>query len=101
MFRNPNERYMTSGIAEEVHPEIVLLLWNVIDRLKEKRVELDYLQVFELSVRNGEQIIIHRQEQPPFKEQLIVKWQETKPITNTIWCIDNGEGQMMLFPVEY
>ena len=61
MFNNPNERYMTRGIAETVHPEIVLLLWNLIDRLKEKGVELDYLQVFKLSILNGEQIILHRQ----------------------------------------
>ena len=73
----------------------------MIDRLKDKEMELDYLQVFELSELNGAQIIIHRQEQPPYKERLIVQWKSTQPITNTIWSIDNGEGQIMLFPEDY
>lgn len=101
MFDNQNERYMTRGIAKTVHPEIALLLWHVIDRLKDKGMEIDYLQVFELSILIDEQIITHRQEKPPYKEQLIVKWRKTKPITNTIWCNDNGECQIMLLPEEY
>ncbi|MBG9545510.1 hypothetical protein ABE29_22990 [Cytobacillus firmus] len=101
MFKNQNERYMTRGIAEAIHPEMALFLWHLIDRLKEKEMEVDYLQVFELSELNGKQFIIHRQEQPPYKEQLMVQWEETEPLTSTIWCIDNGEGQIMLFPEEY
>lgn len=101
MFKSPNERYLTRGIAETIHSEIALLLWNLIDRLKEKKIELDYLQVFELSIRDEKQMVVHRQEQPPFKEQLMVQWQDTSPIISTIWCIDNGEGQIMLFPNEY
>ena len=101
MFKNPNERYMTRGIAKNIHPEVTLLLWHLIDRLKDKGMEVDYLQVFELFILNDEQIIIHRQEQPPYKEQLTVKWKSSQQITNTIWCLDNGEGQIMLFPEEY
>jgi len=101
MFTNHNARYMTRRIAETVHPEIVLFLWYLIDRLKDRGMEVDYLQVFELSEINGEQVIIHRQEKPPYKEQLMVQWDDTKPITSTIWCIANSDGQMMLYPNEY
>lgn len=92
---------MTRGIAEAIHPEISVFLWYLIDRLEDKGMELDYLQVFELSELNGKQIIIHRQEQPSYKEQSMVQWKDTEPLTSTVWCIDNGDGQIMLFSEEY
>lgn len=42
MFCNQKERYMTRGIMEAVHPEVTHLLWHLIDRLKDKEMELDY-----------------------------------------------------------
>ena len=102
MFEDKGKRYMTIRIAETLHIEIQLLLWNLIDDRVAKGEELDYLQVFELSMKNGKQWIVHRQEQQPAKQQWIVEFHHTKPITSIIWCMDNGvEGQMMMFPSDY
>lgn len=104
MFDNKNNRYMTRAIAEELHPEIALILWRLIDSKNKLNVELDYLQIFELTVSNGKQAIVHRQEVPERKSLLIVPLTDAEPINSKVWCIDSGvesEGQMMLFPNDY
>lgn len=101
MFDNKTERYMTRTIAEELHMEIAFILWQLIDAQNEQNVETDYLQVFELSVSDSKQVIIHRQEVPEIKGSCIRTLEDTEPITSTIWCIDNGDGQVMLFPEDY
>jgi len=101
MFDKNTERYMTRAIAEELHPEIAVLLWRLIEARKAQKVELDYLQIFELSISNGKQAIIHRQETPERQGFWILPLKETEPITKTIWCIDNSESQIMLFPEDY
>lgn len=104
MFDNKNNRYMTRAIAEEIHPEIALILWQLIDSKNKLKVELDYLQIFELTVSNGKQAIVQRQEVPEIKSFLIVPLTDAEPINSKVWCIDSGvesEGQMMLFPNDY
>lgn len=101
MFDNKEKRYMTRAISEELDLEIAVLLWQLIDVKNKLDVELDYLQVFELSISNGKQAIIHRQEVPERQAFLIHPLVNTEPITRTIWCIDNGDSQMMLFPADY
>jgi hypothetical protein len=61
----------------------------LIDRQKEQDVELDYLQVFELSVSDGQQAITHRQEIPERSETWIIPLEDAEPIARTVWCIDN------------
>jgi len=101
MFANPNNRYITSAIAEEVHVEIAQLIWRLIDSKKHRNIALDYLQVFELKECNGKQAIIHRQEVPEEKSFHLLPLKQALPITRTIWCIDSGETEMMLFPEDY
>ncbi|MEK4712036.1 DUF960 family protein [Sporosarcina sp. FSL K6-5500] len=102
MFEHTDRRYVSSAIAEELHPEIMVILWRLIDTKKHLNVELDYQQVFELTESNDKQVIIHRQEVPPMKSFRILPLQDTKPINRTVWCMDMGEeGQMMLFPEDY
>ncbi|MFC6040526.1 DUF960 family protein [Paenisporosarcina macmurdoensis] len=101
MFAHKTKRYMTRAIAEELHSEILILLWQLIDRQKEQELTLDYLQVFELSVSEGQQAITHRQEIPERRETWIIPLEEAEPIARTVWCIDNDDGQMMLFPQDY
>ena len=44
---NKNNRYMTRGIKETLDISLQMMLWQIIDDVKEsKEVELDYLQVF-------------------------------------------------------
>ena len=104
MFDNKSNRYMTKAIADGLHPEIALILWQLIDSKNKLKVELDYLQIFELTVSNGKQTIVQRQEVPEMKSYLIVPLTDAAPINSKVWCIDSGvesEGQMMLFPNDY
>lgn len=101
MFDQKSKRYMTRAIAEALPMEIALLLWQLIDAQKEQKMELDYLQVFELSIHEGKQAIIHRQEVPERKEQWLIRLVDTMPRTSTVWCMDDGENQMMLYPTDY
>lgn len=100
MFQNA--RYLTKGVQESVPPDIQLLLWVFVDRLSQK-TKLDYLQVFELhSIRKGVQIlqsINHRQEQPPYTANYLLR--VNNPISSTVWIIDDGTCSTMLLPEEY
>lgn len=55
MFDNQDNRYMTSEIAEEVHVEIIQLIWRLIDSKKYIKIPIDYLQLFEFAESNGKQ----------------------------------------------
>ena len=50
-----NQRYITRGIDAEIPPITQLCLWQLIRTLRMTGVELDYLQVFELSGDNAEE----------------------------------------------
>ena len=94
------KRFITAGVNEKISPEIQLLMWNIIDKLKSERIQLDYLQVFELEVANdGTQIIVNHQEIP---ERInAFKFKIDNPIKTKVWIIDSEEYSMMLFPSEY
>ena len=53
MFDNKN-RYITRRINENLDIRLQILLWNLIDSLKEKNQGLDYLQVFNISNKDKE-----------------------------------------------
>ncbi|EEH99699.1 hypothetical protein CSBG_03325 [Clostridium sp. 7_2_43FAA] len=48
MFKKDN-RYVTRGVNEEVDVRLQLIMWSMIDKLKDEgNVELDYLQIFRI-----------------------------------------------------
>ena len=104
----PNEieqqRYMTRNIADKVDLLIQIYLWELIDERKRKGEEVDYFQIFELSVEEQDgkatQKIVHRQEEPEYSCEHYLHC-ISEPITCKIWVIDSGEYWTMLFPEEY
>lgn len=92
---------MTRAIADSLHIEIQNLLWNLIDLERNHEKELDYLQVFDLENKRGQQHITHRQEMPERKSGWIISLDDALPVNNTVWCIDDGVYQTMLFPSDY
>lgn len=101
MFNNP--RYMTKGISEKLPLSLQIILWGMIDGLKQKQ-QLGYLQVFSLcSVRNPNgntaQSITHSQEVPPYKATVTVAC--TDPVDCKVYCIDDETHSTMLFADEY
>lgn len=94
MFCNP--RYLTRGVFNTIPPEMVLLLWYLVETLPEPK---DYLQIFELSSESGKQKIVHRQEQPPYEKTLRLDW--NAPITAKLYVIDDEDHSTMLLTDEY
>jgi len=98
-----DKKYQTRGVAAEVNLDIQLILWSMIDTWKAQKKELDYLQVFELSIEriNGKPIqkVVHRQEVPPRKEEMMFRVVE--PMNGRLWVVDGGEGAVMMKPDEY
>lgn len=101
MFKSKQNRFLTRAISESLHVEIQGLLWSLIDRQNEKGNELDYLQIFELKIQDGKQQIIHRQEIPEKEDLITITLHYTKPVHTTVWCIDSGDYQTMLYPEDY
>lgn len=99
-----SERYLTRNIANEIEPLIQMYLWELIDERKHKGEEVDYFQIFDLSVENQDgkamQKIVHRQEEPEYSCVHYLNY-ISEPITCKIWVIDSGEYWTMLFPEEY
>ena len=97
MFEPNKPRYLTKGIDLSIPLDIQIFLWNAVDNMPEPK---DYLQVFNLSVVNGLQIIHHTSEQPEFDMTYILTEAET-PVTAKIYIIDSVEYCTMLLAEEY
>ncbi|WP_160669663.1 DUF960 family protein [Clostridium sp. C8-1-8] len=104
MFENKKDRYITRGANERLSINLQLLLWNMIDTLKEdKNIELDYLQIFNFEYVTGNEkynlSITHSQEEPPYNKKYLINVE--KPINEKIFIIDSGEYSTMLLSKEY
>lgn len=90
-----NEKY--TGVNDTIPFEIQLFLWEAVDNMPAPK---DYLQVFNLSIENGLQVIHHTSEQPEFDMTYILTTVNTD-ITEKIYIIDDGEQCTMLLAEEY
>ena len=89
MIKKDN-RYATRGVNEKVDIRLQLIIWSMLDKLKDEgNVELDYLQVFRIR-KEGKKIVIS-QSQEVFQIDYGIK----------VYVIDSGEYSTMLFPNEY
>ena len=100
---NKNNRYMTRGIKETLDISLQMMLWKMVDDLKEsKEIELDYLQVFKLRRNNEELIIEHTQEAPEYKK--IYTFNKSSSLVEEdlkIFIIDENYYNIMLLAEEY
>lgn len=81
-------RYVTKGVMTTLPVGLQWLLWGMIDSMP---VEKDYLQVFELSVCNGRQKVVHKQEVPEYKREYFLNTND--PVSGKVFVID---GVMMM-----
>ena len=89
-------RYLTKGVQTEIPFELRLFMWACIENMPSPK---DYLQVFRLTVSDGNQMITHEQEQPEYKKDYVLNLRE--PITQKIYVIDDGDYSTMLLAEEY
>lgn len=97
MFEGSKGRYLTRGVDAEIPIDIQIFMWEAVDKMPEPK---DYLQVFNLSVENGLQIIRHTSEQPKFDMTYILT-ALTKAVTAKVYIIDDGDHCTMLLAEEY
>ena len=97
MFEPNKPRYLTRGVDAEIPHEIQLFMWEAIDHMPQPK---DYLQVFNLSVENGLQVIHHTSEQPEYDMTYILTANDMA-VTAKVYVIDSEEYCTMLLAEEY
>ena len=103
MFKKDN-RYVTRGVNEEVDIRLQLMIWSMLDKLKdEENVELDYLQVFRIRKEGKKIVISQSQEVPEYSCTYEIEIEDIQIDDNIkLYVRDNGfEGTIILFPWEY
>ena len=102
MFDN-GSRYITRGVGNRIPLDIQIFIWQLIEDLKDTVGELDYLQVFDISIVDEIEKtvrIIHSQEVPKYKKIWIVK--SSEPCYNEkIFVIGDDTHSTMLLAEEY
>ena len=105
MVFNPNKRYITANCSSTIGIDLQIMLFGLIDERLAQKAEVDYLQIFELSVDevNGKklQVVVHRQEQPEYKQRIVLLHIEEPIDGQKIWVIDSGDYCTMLLPSDY
>ena len=103
MFKKDN-RYVTRGVNEEVDIRLQLMIWSMLDKLKDEgNVELDYLQVFRIRKEGNKIVISQSQEVPEYSCTYEIELEDIKIDDETkVYVIDSGEEfSTMSFPGEY
>ena len=100
---NISKKYMTIGIKEQIGIDIQLFMWNEIEKRINLKKELDYLQVFNISIIDKDKGIVkieHTQEIPEYKKTSIIKGKEVKNNLK-VFIILEAEYATMLLASEY
>lgn len=97
MERFNNKRFITKGVAENINPLLQISMWQCIDELPFPQ---DYLQVFDLTIENGKQIIKHTQEEPEYHKEYILNT-NAHFYCGKIFVIDDETHSTMLLAEEY
>lgn len=97
MFEPEKKLYLTRGVDANIPLELQIFLWNAIDNMPEPK---DYLQIFELTYKDGLQYIFHKSEQPEFEMTYILP-DVRNPVNAKVYCIDSVEYCTMLLAEEY
>ncbi|WP_133015180.1 DUF960 family protein [Clostridium cuniculi] len=102
MFKK-NNRYVTRGVNEEVDIRLQLIMWSMIDNLKNKgNFEVDYLQVFKIRKEGNKIVINQSQEVPQYSCKYEIELEDIQMDNEIkVYVIDSGEYSTMLFPDEY
>lgn len=93
----PRKRCITQNVLREIPLSWTAFLWQCVDKLT---IELDYLQIFELSESDGFQKIVHTQECPPYRKEYLFS-PFFPMVTAKIYIINDETHATMLFAHEY
>ena len=95
------KKYVSRQANEIVPIEIQILMWSMIDELKEK-IKVDYLQIFRLKKKDNKLIVEHEQEVPPYKEQYELQEKHISIEHDVkVYVIDSVDYSTMILAEEY
>ena len=100
---NIDKKYMTIGIKEQIGIDIQLFMWNEIEERINAEKQVDYLQVFNISIIDKDKGIVkieHSQEIPEYKKTSIIKSKEVRNNLK-VFVILEAEYATMLLASEY
>ena len=100
---NIDKKYITIGIKEQIGIYIQLFMRNEIEKRINLKKELDYLQVFNISIIDKDKGIVkieHTQEIPEYKKTSIIKSKEVRNNLK-VFVILEAEYATMLLTSEY
>lgn len=98
------KRYITNRVNVDVDIRLQILMWKLIDNLKEnKTFKLDYLQVFNICKKDYKILLEHSQEVPEYKKLYEIKNMGDIELQEKLklFVIDDIEHSTMLLAQEY
>ena len=93
-----NQKFLTSGVQNEIPSCLIDLVWCMVFSMKTEHK--DYLQVFTLTKTPTGQHIVHEQEQPPYRYELDVPCDDDA-VDAKVFVIDDSTHSTMLLAEEY
>lgn len=99
-----NNRYVTRGVNTEVDIRLQILMWNLIDKINnDKSINVDYLQVFNISKKDNKILIQHSQEVPEYKKLYEIRNVKDIEVEDKLklFVIDEVDHSTMLLAQEY
>lgn len=92
-----NQKFLTSGVQNEIPSWLIDLIWCMVFSMKTEHK--DYLQVFTLTKTPIGQLIVHEQEQPPYRYELDVPCDDA--VDAKVFVIYDLTHSTMLLAEEY
>ena len=92
-----NQKFLTRGVENEIPSWLINLMWHMVLTMEVEGK--DYLQVFTLTKTPTIQHIVHEQEQPPYRYELVVPCDDA--VNAKVFVIDDLTHSTMLLAEEY
>lgn len=100
---NIENKFITIGVKENISLDIQLFMWNEIEKRINSKEQVDYLQIFNLTIIDevlGIVEIEHTQEVPEYRNISIIKSKGVR-INLKIYVIIESEYATMMLASEY
>ena len=103
-FKNKVDEYITAGVAENVDEYLLFRCIEMLECMKEKQIEPDYLQVYRMRYDEMEKILTirHSQEEPDYENEISLRLPAgIKAYEGKIYYIDDIDHRTFLLAEEY
>lgn len=103
-YKFDKDKFITIGIKENLVEELQYFIFDVLERLTHSEMELDYLQIFNISNDKRMVKILHSQEVPPFEREYNILDEEiVDSVTDDakLYVIHSDDNILLMYASEY